>query len=421
MLREYSADGPNSFENLMNVLHLPHGYWPAAGGAEYLTRAWSEGLASRGHTVQVSVADLMTPEGLYRFGIAPTGRSDEVLNGVSVGRLELDATYRLGTVMFRRDPYAPKRTGDHLRRRIRASLKRDLRREIERFQPDIVLTLPHLFENVRIVFELHRDLGFPLVWGPLLHESDPNWSFAEVSEHVKIADAVIAMTPWEADRLVTRYGADAERVHVVPPGVPVPDSPPDAAADGPTVLYLGRLSRSKGLDVLAAAMGIVWGQQPKTRLIVAGAATPDVPEIHDMLRKVSGSVQGALEFHTDIAEYEKQRLLSTSTVLVLPSDRESFGIVLLEAWAAAMPVITLDSPVFRDTVSDGVDGIRVRDRSSQCFAEAILELVGDQDKSRKMGIAGFTRVRTEYSTDRVSSLLERVYNETINRPLQNSA
>jgi len=415
MLREYSANGPNPFESFMNVLHLPHGYWPATGGAEHLTRGWSEGLAARGHSVQVSTPDLATPEGLYRFGVPATGRSNEVLNAVTVHRMGLDAVYRFGSSVFRRDPYAPGNTGDRLRRRIRSRLTNDLRREIVQFQPDVVLTLPHLFENVRIVFELHDELAFPLVWGPLLHESDPTWPFDEISNLVKVPDALIAMTPSEADRLVTRYGADAERVHIVPPGISAPDTLPDTLVDAPTVLYLGRVTSSKGLEVLAEAMGFAWDCQPETRLVIAGAATPDSPKIREMFTRVAEFTNSTVEFHTDITEQEKQRLLRTSTALVLPSDRESFGIVLLEAWAAAIPVIALDSPVSRDIVTTGVDGTLVDSRDGRRFAHAILELVGNETKSRQMGVAGFMRVRSEYSTDRVSCLLEDVYNKAINR------
>lgn len=421
MLKAYSPDGPNPFEDFVNILHLPHGYWPATGGAEHLTRGWSEGLADRGHTVQVSVADLATPEGLYRFGIETTRQIDEAHNAVTIRRIQLDAVYRIGGAMFRRDPYAPGRIGSRLRQRIRAHLKNDLRREIERFQPDIVLTLPHVFENVRIVFELRREMGFPLVWGPLLHEADPNWPFDEVSRLVESTDALIALTSSEADRLVSRYGASAERVHIVPPCIAAPGAIPDASSDSPTILYLGRMSRSKGIDVLPSAMATVWSHRPETQLVLAGAATPDLREIQAGFDRIDKPAEHSVEFHTDVTEDEKQRLLRSATALVLPSERESFGIVLLEAWATATPVIAVDSPVFRDTVDNGVDGVLVPARHSDAFAAAILKLVEDPGKSRQMGIAGFMRLPSEYSKARVSMLLEDVYSSAIARVLEHPA
>lgn len=402
----------------MRVLHLPHGYWPATGGAERLAEGWSEGLAARGHDVQVSVADLATPEGLYRFGIPPTGRESESLNGVAIHRIGLGTTYRLGGTIFRSDPYAPGVAGDRIRRSIRTHLTSTLRDEIEQFKPDVVLTLPHLFENVRIVFELQRDFRFPLVWAPMLHETDPNWPFDEVRDMAGRADAILAMTSFEADRLATAYGADSDRVHVVAPGVDVPDVLPYPVDGPPTVIYLGRLSRSKGLDVLPATMTEIWNHVPEARLVVAGATTPDAPFIRAAFSEIRLPSEHAVEFHEDISEEDKQRLLSNATVLVLPSDRESFGIVLLEAWALATPVIAADSPVIRSTVRDGIDGFLFPAGDATALASTLKACLEDTERSRSLGLAGYERVRSEYSWSVAAERLETVCEQAIARPSQ---
>ncbi|MEA3510517.1 MAG: glycosyltransferase family 4 protein, partial [Actinomycetota bacterium] len=359
----------------MKILHVPHGYRPARGGAEDLSVGLSEGLAARGHSVRVVVADLATPEGLYRFGVAPSGAADEVVNGVDVRRVTPGAAYRAGNVIYRRDPYSVQPTAIRLRRAVRDRLTSALRSEIDSYRPDVVLTLPHLFENVRAVFEIHSDDPFPFVWMPLLHEEDPNWPIDEIRELIPSADALVALTNHEAARLIDGYGASPDRVHVIPPGVYVPEDPPDAPDGPPTVLYLGRLAVSKGIDRLVQAMGAVWGALPQTRLVIAGATTPETAGIKAMLADyTAGSETGDVEFLPDLSESEKQRRLHAASVLVLPSTMESFGIVLLEAWASAVPVVALDTAVLRDVVVDGVDG-RLVEPGGEALSESIIDLL----------------------------------------------
>ena len=398
----------------MKILHVPHGYRPARGGAEDLCLGLSEGLASRGHSVRVIVTDLATPEGLYRFGVAPSGATDETINGVDIRRVNPGVAYRTGNVIYRRDPYSIRPIATRLRRSVRDRLTAAIRSEIDSYRPDIVLTLPHLFENVRAVFEIHGTDRFPLVWMPLLHEADPNWPFDEIRELLPSADALVAVTNHEAARLIDRYGADPERVHVISPGVAVPDDPPDTVDGPPTVLFLGRLAASKGIYRLAEAMEAVWRAVPEARLVIAGANTPETARIRAMLADTAaGSGSGTVELLPDLTESEKQALLRSASVLVLPSTMESFGIVLLEAWASATPVIALDTPVMREIVTSGVDGVLVDSDDRGAMAGEITGLLTDPERARSMGLAGFRNVAVRYSWDAAAEQLEAIYESVI--------
>jgi len=394
----------------MRILHLPHGYRPARGGAEDFCLELSEGLAARGHEIRVVTADLASPEGLYRFGIGRSDAVDEVVNGVEIRRIDSGAAYRIGTVVYRRDPYSASPIAERLRRPARKRLATAIREEMNTYRPDVVLTLPHLFENVRAVFEIHRDDPFPLVWVPLLHEADPNWPFDEVRRWASSADALIALTAHEADRLVDDYSADPYRIHVVPPGVDVPSDPPRALDGPPTVLFLGRIGSSKGIDHLARAMEDVWQAVPEARLVVAGASTPETAEIESGLDQHADEPSDrVVEVHRDVSESEKERHLRSATVVVLPSSIESFGIVLLEAWAAATPVVAFDTPVMRDVVEEGTDGLLVDPGDDAALAGAISSLLTDPKRSRSMGLAGFAKVKRRYSWARAAEQVEKIY------------
>jgi glycosyltransferase involved in cell wall biosynthesis len=205
----------------------------------------------------------------------------------------------------------------------------------------------------------------------------------------------------------------------VPPGVAVPAAPPGSVEGPPTVLYLGRVAHSKGLEVLPGAMSAVWDRVPDARLVVAGAGTPDTPKIRSMFDTVGGPGERSVEFRLDVSEEDKQSLLRSAAVLVLPSVRESFGIVILEAWAAATPVIVADSPVMNDTVDDGVDGVVVPAGDDHALATVLVERLEDPSGSRAMGLAGFGKVRDDYSWESTTERLEQVYDQVAAPSSQN--
>jgi glycosyltransferase involved in cell wall biosynthesis len=398
----------------MRILHVPHGYWPARGGAEDLTTGLSEGLASLGHDVHVVVMDLATPEGLYRFGVPSTGEGDGVRNGVTVVRVDAGAAYRVGGLLPGGDPYRSGVVAARIRSASLARLESVIRSHIETFEPDVVMTTPHLFENVRATFAIHDEVPFPLVWMPLLHEADPNWPFEDVRRRLEDADAVIALTDHEGERFVDGYGVDRGRVFVLPPAV---DLPRVACRDAtvPIVMFLGRLTMVKGIELLCQAMSTVWDAIPEAKLVIAGAGGPDRDATKKAVERLAGAPgHDSVEFAVDISDERKAELLEEASVLVLPSRVESFGIVLLEAWAHGRPVIAIDTPVMRSVVDDGADGVLVPP-SPTALGGVIARLLGDPEEANAMGAAGRAKVEAHHTWDVAAARLEAVYEDVLAR------
>jgi glycosyltransferase involved in cell wall biosynthesis len=373
----------------MRILFVPHVYAPVVGGAQLYCRRVAETLAGAGHEVHVVTADLSSAEGYYRFGIPPIGPRRELRAGVMIERVPFGGlAYRLGGSAGR-DTLPATMVQRWMMSLARHHFTRRLDRQLLRLRPDAVVTLPHLFMNVRSVLHLQRRRSFPLVIVPLLHESDPNWPTAQMRLAVRSADAVIAMTGHEQARLVDSYGADPDRVFVAPPGVDSPSLPTIEEGAPSFILYLGRLSEGKGLDLLRAAMPLVWQQRPDTELVVAGT--------HETGWSSSRWGGGPVRIVSSPTEAEKWSLLASCRCLVLPSRNESFGIVVLESWAAGRPVIALDLPVLRATVTDGVDGLLVPDASPTAMAAAIVKMLDDPDLATAMGAAGRRKVHDAYT------------------------
>jgi len=233
-----------------------------------------------------------------------------------------------------------------------------------------------------------------MVYAPLLHEEDPYWAVPPIAAAVAVADGVIALTEHERDRLISRYGADPEWTIVLPPGVDLPAEEPPAQRD-PLVLFLGRRAASKRLDVLHAAMQLVWRSAPEARLVVAG---PPPARGEDPAAAMADDPR--IEIVDRVDSVERDRLIGSARVVTSASVVEAFGITTLEAWAHATPVVVADTPVRRSVVRQGTDGI-IAAPDAAGMAEGILSVLTDAERGRRMGHAGRERVAAEFQWDQI--------------------
>jgi glycogen synthase len=406
----------------MRLLHLPTCYAPVLGGAEAHCRRVSEELVARGHTVTVLTANVPSPQTLERPGLRRgIAREREWIGGVDVRRLEHGGAR---VRWIERLYWLPIPGRGMLRRRLRDGLparyERQVDRAIRRAGADAVLTMAHATVHVRCVAAAHRRRPFPLVMVPLLHDHDPWVPHAAQQAVLDQADAVVANTPHEAARLTAEFAVPAERVVVGGLGVDLPEAAgPEART--PHVLFLGRKSLYKGIGLLVEAMRRVWRRIPRARLVLAGARWDDSPDVDALVAALPAEERARVDSPYDVDEAEKQRLLAEAACLVLPSRLESFGLVLLEAWAHATPVITYDLPVFRCTVAHGTDGLLVPPEDPDALSAAIAGLLLEPARARALGRAGRAKMETQGSWGHVAARYEQAYAIARARHLNGSA
>lgn len=390
----------------MRILHISSTYAPVLGGTELLCQKVSETLVRQGHQVRVVTGNVSAVDGYYNFGVTPLRPTEEVLNGVEIKRLPYGGMlYQLGSLFgFSKLIWRPirERLHSHLMILIQKRFLRDIQGEIESFQPDVVMTMPHLVNNVKCVLQAHQNQPFPLVMVPLLHEESPNWPTQKMKMALRQADAVLASTDHEAERLESFYQSPKERLFTAYLGIDLPAvSSPEARS--PKVLFLGRKVPSKGLPDLLAAMRLVWKVLPDTELILAGARMPQTQEIDRLIEALPENERLQIRSLDNVSEHEKSKLLNTSACLVLPSRSESFGLVLLEAWAHHLPVVTLNLPVFRSIVSPNVDGLLTEPDDVIGLSEAILFMLQNPETARAMGQAGRVKVEQRFTWDKTAA------------------
>jgi starch synthase len=252
-----------------------------------------------------------------------------------------------------------------------------------------------------------------------------SWVEATAYSH---AQAIIAVSEGMRRDILAAYPqVDPSRVHVVHNGIDTDAYRPDASVealerhgvplDRPYVLFVGRITRQKGLaHLLAAARDFTEGT-----VLVLCASSPDTPEMGEeiaqaveVLRAERGA-DSVIWIEEQASLDDVRQLLTHARVFACPSVYEPLGIVNLEAMACEAPVVASAVGGIPEVVVDGVTGRRVAyDPADPAaletgLADAINALVADPARAKAMGRAGRARAIADFSWDAIAQRTVAVY------------
>jgi alpha-maltose-1-phosphate synthase len=248
------------------------------------------------------------------------------------------------------------------------------------------------------------------------------------------ADAVIAVSDGMRRDIIRSYPQlEEQRIHVVHNGVDLERWKPardDALVrslgvdpDRPSVVFVGRITRQKGLTYLLRAAE----QLPTDAQLVLCAGAPDTPDILAEIQEAVSALQerrtGVVWLDRLLTHDELSAVLSAATTFVCPSVYEPLGIVNLEAMACGAPVVGTATGGIPEVVDDGVTGRLVpieqtddgtgRPLNPQRFvddlAATLREVLSDPDAARRMGAAGRSRVERQFGWDRIAQRTLEIY------------
>jgi glycogen synthase len=254
---------------------------------------------------------------------------------------------------------------------------------------------------------------------------------------LEMADAVIAVSSSTRDDVLRLFRVDSARIRVIPNGIDTDEyskvERPDVLArhgidaSRPFVLFVGRMTRQKGLYYLLKAVRLI---DPGTQIVLC-AGESDTPELQAELEAMVAALQperpglvwvpGMLDRSAAIAMY------SHATVFCCPSIYEPFGIINLEAMSCRTPVVGSAVGGIPEVVVDGETGILVDPRLTplpphdpgdpvafaQELATAINRIVADPAMARRMGEAGRRRVVDRFSWQSIAKETLALYNSLV--------
>jgi starch synthase len=193
--------------------------------------------------------------------------------------------------------------------------------------------------------------------------------------------------------------------------------------DRPSVVFVGRITRQKGLPYLLRAAALL---PPEVQLVLC-AGSPDTPEILEEVRDGVAALQllrtGVIWIDRLLGQTELRAVLTSATTFVCPSIYEPLGIVNLEAMACGIAVVGTATGGIPEVVADGVTGRLVPieqatdgtgtpldpDRFVADLARTLTEVVANPKAAKKMGAAGRARAESMFSWDRIAERTKEIY------------
>jgi glycosyltransferase involved in cell wall biosynthesis len=271
---------------------------------------------------------------------------------------------------------------------------------------------------------LAQRLGVPFLLTPFLHLGDPDdphdrtrraYTSPALLSLAQSADRLFVQTGGERQAFLER-GIAAERLIVQGMGLDRESctggdrrrarSEWGIGADDVVIGHLANNSREKGSVDLMRAAERAWHQGGRFVIVLAG---PEMPNFQTFWRhhRPSGRVLrlGVLNAR------QKRDFFAALDVFALPSRSDSFGLVLLEAWANGVPNLGYRAGGIGWVIRDEKDGLLVRCGDINGLAAAMLRLSSDAELRRRLGAAGWERTRQEFEWSDKFELVRRVYRE----------
>jgi starch synthase len=252
------------------------------------------------------------------------------------------------------------------------------------------------------------------------------------------ADAIVAVSSAMRQDVLRSYpDVDPAKVHVVLNGIDTttwhPEADPDRSRelgvdpDRPSVVFVGRITRQKGLPLFLRAAA----QLPPDVQIVLCAGAPDTPEIEAevvaLVDELATSRTGVVWLREMLPRRDVITLLSGATSFVCPSIYEPLGIVNLEAMACETAVVATATGGIPEVVVPGETGLLVPieqaddgtgtpldpDQYVADFAAALNEIVADPDRAKQMGRAGRRRAEQDFSWASIADQTVAIYRSLV--------
>ena len=237
---------------------------------------------------------------------------------------------------------------------------------------------------------------------------------------LKDASKVIALTKTEAEQY-KMMGVDEAKIEIIPNGIDLSkyDDLPEMGNfrgnysitdDEKVILYLGRIHKIKGVDLLVEAFADLVKELDGVKLVIAGPDDGFLPTLKAQIENLN--IDNRVVFTGPLYGNDKLEAYVDADVYVLPSVYEIFGVTPLEACACGTPVIVTD----RCGIADIIDGNvgRVVEYNKDQLRNAVFEMLEDDELRDRFGEEGMRFVRAEFGWGEIVKNVEELYKDCIN-------
>ncbi len=393
---------------IAQVISTPPFAW-ARGGPARNVYGLSKALAKRGHEVAILSTDLYEPKKRQ-----PRGKNPTYIDGIQVFRFR----YFSDWLAWKHGILISPGLIVHLRNHL---VEYDVVHLQELLSVHAIATATHC-QKCGVPYVLSARGSVPR----LKEKKGLAWFFDNIggSRSLRYASKIMALTKIEAEQFQS-MDISEDKIEIIPNAIDLSEFEklPQRGTfrrkhnlDGKDklVLYLGRIHKIKGIDLLAKAFAELSRNVDGARLVIAGPDDGYLSTLKVMVRELK--IEEKVLFTGPLYERDKMEAYVDADVYVLPSTYEVFGITILEAWACGTPVITTD----RCGIAGFVDKVGyVVEHNREQLRDVIVKALSDEELRKKLGDEGRKLVMEEFTWDAIVERVENLYEDAKNRGRRN--
>jgi len=357
------------------------------------------GLVRKGH--HVDVISLERPEEIDVSAHPEVAVHDLVSRTTYIDRTALVKTIGRSLASMIKNPYDEVWSDGDLHRR---ALTERIARTLRKGEYDVVHThFAKDFAKVALAAAVNADVPFTFTTHAFdLYDEEKKMPDGDLREMVSRSAKAITISRYNRDHIVSVCGKSSDgKVEIVHCGIEPGKFPSIYKGTGTSVLTVSRLVEKKGIDVLIRAAGRLGPETDLTFDIVGGGP------LHGPLKKRANELglNESMTFHGSIDDDALIDLYGDALMFVLPcvtapnGDRDGIPVVLMEAMASGLPVISTDVSGIPELVVDGETGSNVHEGDDGALANAMDRLAADPSLRERLGSAGRAKVAAEFAID----------------------
>ncbi len=384
----------------MKIAQITLRYPPATGGVEDYVKNITEGLIKKEHEVKVFTSDLAQHH-------PPIKLADDVLKN--------NPQY-----VLRHHTFTPPFFAYPVLLKLGKALLK------EKF--DLLHAHGFWYHPADLAAKISEKTSTPLVFNPYYYENKIRkkwrWQIYKKTMGKKVfrqSKKIIVISPWE-EKLIKKSRLATENFTIISPGINLEEFKEKkenyfekiGLKNKTIILFVGRICRGKGLDLLIKAAPKILEQIPNVVFVCVGEDFGEREKFIVLTKKL-----GIEKNFIWTGKIKRQNLLACyehADLFVLPSRYEAFGIVLIEALASGLPVVATRDTAIPNVIQENQNGLLFEKENHQDLGKKIVQLLLDKNLQNKFRECGKKMVAEKYQWKNIIDKLERVYLEVIKNP-----
>jgi len=270
--------------------------------------------------------------------------------------------------------------------------------KILKFKPDLIIAGPLPTTIVLYAEFIKKITHSKLLINASFHPTDSDFKQKPLINALKKADFLWTLTQSETDYFIKNFNIDPKKIILAGNGIDSEFLSKTPKLNKNNILFVGSFSAHKRIDLLIKSFSDL---NSETTLTIAGQKTLFYPQIKKLINSLDPKIKSQINFLFNFDQKDLAKIIDNCSVLVLPSIQESFGLVVIEAWARQKPVICANIPALKELVKKSNGGLLFESDNQNDLTQKIKLILDSPEKAQQMGKNGFNYVKNNYTWSKV--------------------